>query len=166
MSENSRTFLVVLGMHRSGTSAVAGTLGILGATLPDDLVREHPFNVKGHFESKSIKRIDEEMLRALGSAWYDLRGLSRHSLEMEAIKQARAKLKDAIQGHYGDASLAVLKDPRFCRSFPVIRSVIDGCTASSRIIFCFRNPLDVARSLKTRDGIALHHGLGLWLRYM
>jgi len=106
------------------------------------------------------------MLRALGSAWYDLRGLSPQFLETAIVDEARVKLKDAIQSHYGDTPLLVLKDPRFCRSFPVIRSVIDDDTASLRIIFCFRNPLDVARSLNTRDGIALQHGLGLWLRYM
>jgi len=168
MAENtaSRTFLIVLGMHRSGTSALAGTLGILGATLPDDLVGKHPFNVKGHFESKSIKRIDEEMLRAIGSAWYDLRSISPECLETEIVAQAKAKLKEAIQRHYGMASLLVLKDPRLCRSFPVIRSVIDEHRASVHVIFCFRNPLDVARSLEARDGIALQHGLGLWLRHM
>ena len=153
-------------MHRSGTSALTGTLGILGATLPDDVVGRHPFNLKGHFESKSIKSINGEMLRALGTAWYDLRGIGLTNNETVIVRQAKAKLKEAIQGHYGDASLLVLKDPRFCRSFPVIQAVIDDFSGSPRVIFCFRNPLDVAHSLKARDGIALQHGLGLWLRHM
>jgi hypothetical protein len=160
------TCLVVLGMHRSGTSVLTGTLGLLGATLPTDLLEADPFNAKGHFESKSVLRINDEMLQALGTAWYDLRGISPTCLGTVTVAQARAKLKEAIQGHYGDPSLLVLKDPRFCRFFPTVRSVIDDYGALPRVVFCFRNPLDVAYSLKTRDGIALQHGLGLWLRHM
>src|SRR5262249_33887336 len=127
MSENTprRICLIVLGMHRSGTSALTGTLGILGAKLPHDLVGSHPFNPKGHFESKSLKWTNEEMLRSLGSAWYDLRGINQPSFETEIVERAKATLKEAIRCQYGKASLFVLKDPRLCRSFPVIRSVID-----------------------------------------
>lgn len=162
----TRTCLIVLGMHRSGTSVLSGTLGLLGAELPADLAEATPFNAKGHFESKSIFRINEEMLRALGTAWYDLCGLSPTDLSSIAVEKAKVELKEAIQGHYGDASLLVLKDPRFCRIFPVLRAVIDDYDALPRIVFSFRNPLEVAQSLKTRDGIALPHGLGLWLRHM
>ena len=168
MSENTpgRTFLIVLGMHRSGTSALTGTLGILGARLPDDLVGSHPFNEKGHFESKSLKWTNEEMLRAIGTAWYDLRGISPSCFETVIVAQSKAKMKETIQEQYGDASLLVLKDPRFCRSFPVIRSILDEYNASPLVIFCFRNPIEVAHSLKARDQIPLQHGIGLWLRYM
>ncbi len=167
--ENSspRTFLVVLGMHRSGTSVLSGTLGLLGVTLPTDLLDATPFNTKGHFESKSIWTINEEMLRELGSAWYDLRGIDPAIFGSSAVEKTKAALKDTIQDHYGDASLLVLKDPRFCRSFPALRSVIDHhYDAVPRVIFCFRSPFEVARSLNRRDGISLQHGLGLWLRHM
>jgi hypothetical protein len=155
--------LIVLGMHRSGTSAVTGTLGLLGAALPTDLMEATHFNAKGHFESKSVFMINEEMLQAIGSAWYDLRGISFDTI---TLSQTKAKLKEVVQSQYSDASLLVVKDPRFSRFFPAVRSVIDGLGALPRVVFCFRNPLDVAHSLKARDGISLQHGLGLWLRYM
>jgi hypothetical protein len=153
-------------MHRSGTSVLTGSLGLLGARLPTDLLEPTRFNAKGHFESKSVYRVNEEMLQALGTAWYDVRGISPAHLGAVTVGQAKAKLKEALQGHYGNASLLVLKDPRFCRFFPAVRSVIDDYGALPRVVLCFRNPFDVAHSLKTRDGIALQHGLGLWLRHM
>lgn len=162
----TRTCLIVLGMHRSGTSVVSGALGLLGATLPTDLMEPSSFNPKGYFESQSIMRINEETLRAIGTAWYDLRGISPADLGSITVEKAKVELKEAIRHQYGDASLAVLKDPRFCRTFPALLDAIDDCDALPLVVFSFRNPLEVARSLKTRDGIALDHGLGLWLHHM
>jgi hypothetical protein len=161
-----RTCLVVLGMHRSGTSAVAGTLGRLGATFPEDVLGANPTNPRGHFESNGVLAANEQILRAIDTAWYDFRHINCASLDAAIVQEFRAKLSKALQGSYGDASLFVLKDPRFCRFFPLARSAIEDFGVSPKVAFCFRNPLEVAASLKIRDGISLSHGLSLWLRHM
>src|SRR5450631_2151240 len=63
-------WLMVVGMHRSGTSAVTGALGALGFTTPhqDDRMGWHEFN-PDHWESVSINRFDEGLLARLGGSW-------------------------------------------------------------------------------------------------
>jgi hypothetical protein len=157
---------MVLGMHRSGTSALAGTFGLLGATLPTDLLGPHPSNPKGHFESTALLTIHDEMLAGLQTAWYDFRHIDPASLNSVITHKFKAKLIKALRRRYNDASLFVVKDPRICRFFPLARSAIEGFGASLRVVFCVRHPLEVANSLRTRNGISLSHGLGLWLRHM
>jgi hypothetical protein len=161
----ARICIMVLGMHRSGTSALAGTLGLLGAALPTDPMGPRPSNPKGHFESRAVYNTHERMLEALHSAWYDLRPLTpSDNPQVEA--QFKAELVDILARSYPQAGLFVLKDPRLCRFFPLARSVMDDFSSSVSVVLCIRNPLEVAQSLKVRDGLALSHGLGLWLRHI
>ena len=63
--------MFVIGMHRSGTSAMAGMLSQLGITGPseDDLIPATSSNTRGHFESKLLTRIDNQLLRLCGGTW-------------------------------------------------------------------------------------------------
>jgi hypothetical protein len=49
-----RVCLLVLGVHRSGTSAVTRVLSILGAALPRTLLGAGPSNESGHWESEKL----------------------------------------------------------------------------------------------------------------
>src|SRR6476659_4433467 len=92
----TRTCVVVLGMHRSGTSALAGTLGLLGVTLPTDLLGPFPGNPKGHFESTALYMIHERMLSALHTAWHDFRQISPAMLNSDIAQQFKAELIEAM----------------------------------------------------------------------
>ena len=63
-------WLAVLGMHRSGTSAVTGALGALGFNLPapSDQLDPHESN-PDHFESLSIMRVNDALLKVFGGGW-------------------------------------------------------------------------------------------------
>jgi hypothetical protein len=162
----SRTCLVVLGMHRSGTSALTGTLGILGATLPNDLLGSHPSNVKGHFESYPIYVLNEQFLTALNTYWYDVAPIDFSTIDSATLDRFRTELVGTLQTAFDKSSLFALKDPRISRLFPLTVSALEELGASVRVIICVRNPLEVAKSLEARDAMALSHGLALWLRYM
>ena len=59
--------LVILGMHRSGTSALAGLVQLLGVNLGEDLLPAMPeVNEKGFFEHQEILDIHEGLLKSLG----------------------------------------------------------------------------------------------------
>ena len=60
--------VLVLGMHRSGTSAVAGALVRAGWTVPGTAIRNWD-NPRGHFESTALIRLNEEVLAASGGHW-------------------------------------------------------------------------------------------------
>src|SRR6185295_14229625 len=65
------TAVCVTGMHRSGTSVVAGALALLGASLgePSRLLKAGADNPKGYFEIRAVVELDDELLAHLGGAW-------------------------------------------------------------------------------------------------
>jgi hypothetical protein len=68
----AKNLIVVLGMHRSGTSAVAKALACMGVSLGNDLLPAGKDNPKGFFEDKAINDLNIEMLRVLGLDWFSL----------------------------------------------------------------------------------------------
>ena len=57
-----RAALFVLGMHRSGTSAIAGTLAIVGAKAPRTLMAANSGNARGYWESVRLVELNDEIL--------------------------------------------------------------------------------------------------------
>jgi hypothetical protein len=164
--DSSRICLVVLGMHRSGTSALTGTLGLLGAALPSDLLGSDPYNIKGHFEPRGIIEVDEQLLSALGTSWHDVGPLNLSNLDPGVMDRFRADLIHAMEISYNGAPLFVLKEPRICRLFPLTRVALEDFGAAVRAIICVRDPGEVAQSCVVKNGMDLSHGFGLWVRYM
>jgi len=63
--------IIVLGMHRSGTSAFTGVLNILGVELGSNLMEPTKENPRGYFEKRAVMEINDEILNILGSSWDD-----------------------------------------------------------------------------------------------
>ena len=73
---NASEVLVVLGMHRSGTSALTGLLGLLGVDLGSKLMNAPAAeNPKGFWEHTGILDIQQSILVVHGSDWDDPRPL-------------------------------------------------------------------------------------------
>jgi hypothetical protein len=64
--------ILLLGMHRSGTSALAGMLHSGGIKLGDDFIQPLPENPKGFFEDLKIQNINKQILAAIGRKWDDI----------------------------------------------------------------------------------------------
>jgi hypothetical protein len=158
--------IVVLGMHRSGTSVLTGVLGLLGASLPKKLMPANGTNPKGFFEPKDIVELHDEMLSALGSSWADYRRLEPARFNSTAAAPFKARLVAALRAEYDNATMFVVKDPRICRFFPLWSDTANIFGAETRALLVIRNPLEVAWSLAQRDGLPHGYGLKLWLRYV
>ena len=166
-SQSNPSCVIVLGMHRSGTSAMSGTLGLLGAKLPNNLMPGNEFNPKGYFESLALYDVNERFLSDINSSWYDLSLIDTQNLDTEIKVNFRKLFLELLNREYGEETgLFLLKDPRICRFFPLVHSAIRDFGASPYVVSIFRNPWEVAHSLKKRDGICLSHGLTLWLRHV
>src|SRR5215207_5783818 len=111
----SRVALLVLGMHRSGTSAVARMLSLLGAALPEHVIGAARGNESGHWEPERLVKLHEEMLAEAGSHWDDWRRFEPTALGPERLSHYRSTIAQLIAEEYDDAPLFVLKDPRLCR---------------------------------------------------
>jgi len=72
-TSTQRRAVVVLGMHRSGTSALTRMISLLGADLPHNLMPPHFSNEAGFFESNDLMIVHEQLLSSAGSNWQDWR---------------------------------------------------------------------------------------------
>ena len=161
----ARTAIVVLGMHRAGTSALAGLLNDLGLTPPSDPLPPHPDNPKGYVEPISAVEANEAMLAEAGSSWFDLADVDAAFADAERrhrwVESARASLLTS----FGAADAIVLKEPRINRLWPIWRDALQAEGFAITCVFAGRDPAEVARSIHTRDGCALAYAGALWLRH-
>ncbi len=162
----AKTALIVLGMHRSGTSALAGVVGHLGAALPQDLMAGTEMNAKGFFESNRIMKLNDSLLDAAGTTWWDPRRFPDDWLDSDAAEPFLAEAVDTLALDYGEAPVFVMKDPRVCRLMPFWRKALTRFGARPLVIHTHRPPLDVAPSLTRWTGYDAEYGLLLWERHI
>jgi hypothetical protein len=155
-------WLLVVGMHRSGTSAVTGAIGALGFNLvsPDDRLSSHASNPE-HWESLSILLHNDAILEHFGGTW-DAPPRLPQGWENEPGLPDRTEAAKRLAAAYPDPGPSVWKDPRACLLLPYWLQVLG---APSAAVFVWRAPLAVARSLQRRNGLPVPYGVALWERY-
>ena len=162
----SRSCILVLGMHRSGTSAVSRVLGFLGATLPRSLLPAGHGNPSGHWEPARLVELNDAYLQETGSAWHDSRARPSASLPPTRRAHYVDRIASLIVDEYGSADLMVLKDPRICRLLPLYHDALDQLGIRAAQLLVTRHPASVAASLQRRDGVLPEYGTLLWLRHV
>lgn len=158
-SHTDEPFLtVVLGMHRSGTSAITHLLIKAGFYAGEDheLIQGNQWNRDGFFERWKVVKTNDRILGLCGGAW-DSPPEEKEILGI-AMDEEIADLLKTYEGH----PLAVIKDPRLCLTFPVWQRV---WAEKVRIIAITRHPDAVAKSLMKRDGFFRAKSLALWQTY-
>ncbi|HEY3662155.1 MAG TPA: hypothetical protein VGL24_03290, partial [Chthoniobacterales bacterium] len=170
-----RRVVLVLGMHRSGTSALAGALHALGLGLPENLLPPAPDNPGGYFESKDLTLLNEEILVAAGTAWHDPAPIPDEWFATPAARAFRGRAQAFVNKALSTAPIIVLKDPRLCRLLPFWLSCLTDLEVSCGSVVILRDPQEVARSLQvrvltelTRPGgpLSIARTHWLWLRYV
>lgn len=164
-STQLRTAVVVLGTHRSGTSALARVVSLLGAALPEHLLGANPTNPAGHWEPLRVMELHERMLLEAGSRWDDWRRFDPAALEPQRLAHYKNEIRRLLVDEYGDAPLLMLKEPRICRFVPLYEEVFAELGIAPRFVLIHRNPLAVIDSLAARDGMTPGFAALLWLRH-
>ena len=163
MSGNQRQAIAVLGMHRSGTSAVARIVNLLGAAIPAHLVKPAPDNPTGFWESDVIAGANELMLTTAGAG-------SFNCLTFDAVSIGGAPLvtilTPILRTEFGDADLFVMKDPRLCLTLSLWLPTLASMRIRLSALLVLRNPVEVVHSLYRREQFAPEVSVLLWLRYM
>ena len=154
-----QTCILVLGMHRSGTSALTGLLGLLDVYLGSELMQANVANEKGYFENNVLYKINEKLLNQINSSWDDV---FYNEEKVDSIKEID-QLKKAIKSEFEHAKTFAIKDPRLAFLFPVYKKVLQDLDIDIKIILPYRNPVEVANSLHKRDGMPLEKGMLLWM---
>jgi len=160
-----RRAILILGMHRSGTSALTKVLNLCGLDLPADLLPGFPDNHRGFFEPRKIIGLHDLMLQALGSSWDDLGAIPTSRLVGAETAEYRPRLLEALREDLGQSRQFVIKDPRLCRLMPLWRLILAEFGAQPSCVLAIRNPLDIAASLEVRNKFPIAKSLVLWLRH-
>ncbi|HEY3041579.1 MAG TPA: glycoside hydrolase family 99-like domain-containing protein [Pyrinomonadaceae bacterium] len=161
----SRKAIVVLGMHRSGTSALCGALDVLGVNFGQRLAPATKDNKKGHWEHPEIVALHDELLRSLGSRWDNDRPLPSDWVERDITRDIRSLLIGILERDFAHASLFGLKDPRMCRLMPLWLPIFQTLRIEPHFVLTVRHPWEVAESLAKRDGLEHPKSYLLWLEH-
>ena len=158
--------LMVLGPHRSGTSALSGVLNHLGGDLPETLMPAGEGNAGGYFESLRVMAFNDKLLNALGSDWKDLSPLDLGSTTTQVFESFMSEAVQVLHEEFSAARLPLLKDPRICRFVGFWAEAFIRAGYEPLYIHTHRNPLETAESLQKRDAIPIELGLLIWLRHV
>jgi hypothetical protein len=168
-----RPIVLVLGMHRSGTSLCSHLLSALGVDMADKIAgpgnpAPTPDNPRGHWERWEIVEFHDRILGlfnrdylgrfhdfALPVAWWaDPR-----------VAQIRREIVAFLESRMGDGYFG-FKDPRTVRLMPVWHQIFNELKLAPKLVLCLRNPAQVARSLHARESLDPANGEYRWLAYM
>ncbi len=148
-----RRVICVLGMHRSGTSCLAGSLQQQGLSL-GEVNTSAPFNRRGHRERFDMMDLQADILEASGGAWDSPPAVVHW--QPDHFERARA-----ILAQHGGEPVWGFKDPRTVLTIAGWREMVPDLEAAG----IFRHPLRVAQSLQSRNDLPIETGLALWRTY-
>ncbi|OZB16630.1 MAG: hypothetical protein B7X55_07630 [Rhodobacterales bacterium 34-62-10] len=159
--------MIVLGMHRSGTSAITRGLQVLGVDLGESLMpAASGNNEKGFFEDADIVSLNDRILGQAGRSWSSLESIPAEMLTGPEYFDLRAEATAMLVAKLRSRQRLGLKDPRLCMLMPFWKCVLDDLDVDVSFVIALRNPLAVARSLRARDGIVIEKGVALWGQHM
>lgn len=153
-------------MHRSGTSAVAGSLAALGVEFGEHLIpAEADVNARGFWEHAALVALNDRILGELGHRWDDVRPLPDDWRSRPQVAAVRAEIADLLASEFGATPLWAFKDPRLCLLLPLWLDLLAEREIDCRLVVVVRHPEEVAKSLERRDGMSRAKALLLWFRH-
>lgn len=157
--------LLLAGMHRSGTSALARVISLLGAELPRTLMAPSHENPKGYWESDAVAALNDELLAEVGAAWDDPLVFLTRREELSSKPNVLSRIGRVVGAEYALHGPTVIKDPRMALLLDAWLAAAARERLAPRVIVPFRDPLEVAASLNARNGFSYGRSLLLWLSY-
>src|SRR5262245_44757657 len=87
-----RSPVLIIGAHRSGTSATAHALEILGLVIGQKL--------DSHFEPRPLQQLHEDYLRKVGASWHDPAPFLNALTAGEGKQRCAEYLRENIPGNF------------------------------------------------------------------
>jgi hypothetical protein len=162
----TRQALIVLGMHRSGTSAVSGVLAKLGVLAPKSLMPPTPANPRGYWESVALMGFHDRILESAGTDWSDWGKFNESWIDSSEGEDFQGSLSTLLDEEYGDNRLFLVKDPRMCRLLPFWIKALRNLDIAPKAVITLRHPAEVSLSLEARDHFGKNQSRLIWLRNM
>lgn len=158
---------IILGMHRSGTSTLAGVLHlnkISMGTYKNFWPRPLDQNPKGFYENYEFRKINDLLLQEVG---YYVKSYKTIIPTLKPSKKRLVEMEKLVLKSNQDFENWGWKDPRTCLTINVWMDIIKKIKLEKevKIIFVSRNALSVSRSLKKRNNLPIEIGLKIWKTY-
>lgn len=156
----------IVGMHRSGTSALGGVIEPLGLSVGKTLMPPNAeANPKGYYENLSIADIHDRFLTEIDRSWMDARPVPARAFVGKAARRFRRELPALISKEFAQER-PLIKDPRLCTLLPLWKPLIEEAFPDACFLLPVRHPVEVACSLRKRDQLPMSHGLALWMLHV
>jgi hypothetical protein len=166
MSGSTHRLVMVLGMHRSGTSALARVLPVFGIGLGERLMPAVAGdNEKGFWEDLDIYGMNIDVMSALGADWHSTQPLPAAYFDQDAIHALRSRAYDLLADKLKRSATYGLKDPRLSRLLPFWKPIFCQLGLQTHYLIATRNPISVARSLQRRNSMPPEQCYLLWRQY-
>ncbi len=155
--------VVVIGMHRSGTSALTDAIRLLGCSIGDtgDFTSPRQWNPEGNWEHQRLIERNDLVLELHGGTWFAPPRLAGDWAQRRKARAMLPRLRSEFAATHPEEGW-VWKDPRACLTLPLWLEAWESVPVAA---MAFRHPLAVAKSLAARNGFSLRHGLALWEIY-
>jgi GT2 family glycosyltransferase/glycosyltransferase involved in cell wall biosynthesis len=160
-SADTQTAICIAGAHRSGTSMLTRLLHACGLYLgpKSELMPPQADNPDGFWEHLGFVALNDELLSELGGAW-DLPPKADENFTHARLDPLRMKARLLIDG-FDSTRAWGWKDPRNSLTLPFWQDLFPGL----KTLIVVRNPLEVAHSMRERNGTSYSLGLRLWEIY-
>ncbi len=154
--------VIILGMHRAGTSAITRLINMMGAYVAseDQLLPATTDNPKGYWERIDVLQLHEYLLQQLNADWHLVSTVRTDQIESNLLNTFTERAKKIIYRMDGNRPW-VMKDPRLCLFLPLWLPLLEVPVC----IHITRHPVSVAQSLAKRDNLPLHFSINLWENY-
>jgi O-antigen biosynthesis protein len=157
--------VLVLGMHRSGTSAFSRSMQALGVYLGNNFLEDRPDNATGYWEDKGICQLNEGALLMCGVRWEDARLIEDSKWSLLELEALRTEAADYIRSNFRGHPLWGFKDPRSLRLLPFWQPILRSLGVDPSYVIAIPNPRSVSISLFEPQGMDQVAGRMLWLVY-
>ena len=159
--------IMILGMHRSGTSTISGVLHmnqIIMGTYQNFWPRPLSQNPKGFYENYDFRKINDQLLNTSG---YNVESYSEKIPKISRTDKLSNKMKVLIEKSNSSYANWGWKDPRTCLTAMHWANSVEklGLGKELKIIFMARKASSVSRSLKKRNNLSIDQGLKIWESY-
>ena len=159
--------ILILGMHRGGTSALARGVAALGAGFGERLMQAVPDqNARGFWEDLDVVSIDDRVLLALGRTWDSMEPIAPDEWNQPELDRLAAEALELLGRRLDQHHVWAFKDPRAARLLPFWQPLIERAGATASYAIALRNPLSVARSLAVRNAFGAEKSHLLWMGHM
>ncbi|MDE3059587.1 MAG: sulfotransferase [Pseudomonadota bacterium] len=156
--------IIILGMHRSGTSVVTRMVNMMGAYVGPEgsllgFTRDNP---KGYWERKDVIQCNIGLFRLYNATWPNIMNWPLPHRPRELPPQLENDLRTLVM-NLDSHRPWVIKDPRLCLTLPYWKKFLEVPVA----VIVYRDPLEIAQSLfmREKDSMAIERGIALWEYY-